>query len=569
MNNKTEEGLKRIVQDYEYETTGIPQRLDHVLYDGYAQGLAQAERNQALFDVQTEEIVELTKKNIRNATYEQLKQNYFDYNKLYNGAVRSLRSKIAFFRFLVWLFGLGSLGSACLGIGTCFFDSAETVPELLKPFYEGGGMLGMILFFVFGVIWWILYAIYSHRGDPEISGMSGRYLQILGVVENKLRSKKFVTRFKSDPDFSFLNEDDYDEDEDEEELYEDELGNYYADDDPENPKNQKADSRTINEKYGFYSNDTNLGKTINKEYCKDKENKKTSRIILAIIPIIILVGVIFSINLNSIFPKANNSKENIETNNLIENKENEQENTKVIDYITENGKEFNINALELDNITEQIESSSNLNNKETENTSAMNKNTNNITSSNNNNYTNNNNSNNNNDTNTTLEQIKLPNLVDLTVAEAINKLKSLGLEYSITSNTKQVAFDNPNAGKSIITNIIDKKDYYSQYDRVYLEANQYSESGISIYFVINTKELVNYVKVYVDDKKYSAYYFPNMSSETFYAKGRKSVNIKIVLNNYSENIEIYNKNINLYEANKTVSEDGYTYIDIGTIDYKP
>lgn len=346
MNNKTEEGLKRMVQDYEYETTGIPQRLDHVLYDGYAQGLAQAERNQALFDAQTEEIVELTKKNIRNATYEQLKQNYFDYNKLYNGAVRSLRSKIAFFRFLVWLFGLGSLGSLCLGIGSCFFDSAETVPELLKPFYEGGGMLGMILFFVFGVIWWILYAIYSHRGDPEISGMSGRYLQIIGVIENKLRSKKFVTRFKSDPDFSFLNEE---EEDDEEELYEDELGNYYADDDPENPKNQKADRGTINEKYEFYSNDLNLDKTINKEYCKVKDKKnKTSRIILAIIPIIILVGVIFSISLNSIYPKANNSKENMETNSLIENNKEKE----YYDFIDTN--DFKDNNV-IDNITEQKE----------------------------------------------------------------------------------------------------------------------------------------------------------------------------------------------------------------------
>ena len=176
--------------------------------------------------------------------------------------------------------------------------------------------------------------------------------------------------------------------------------------------------------------------------------------------------------------------------------------------------------------------------------------------------------NNNSTQNTTIEQIKLPNLVDLTETEAINKLESLGLEYSITRNTKQVSFDNPNAGKSIVTNIIDKKDYYSQYDRVHLEVNQYQESGISIGFIINTKELVNYVKVYVDNKEYSAHYFPNMSSETFYSNGRKSVNVKIVLNNYSENIEIYNKNINLYEANKTVSDNGHTSIDIGTIDYK-
>ncbi|MCI8655776.1 MAG: hypothetical protein HFJ48_08000 [Clostridia bacterium] len=157
----------------------------------------------------------------------------------------------------------------------------------------------------------------------------------------------------------------------------------------------------------------------------------------------------------------------------------------------------------------------------------------------------------------------------MTKEEAINKLESLRLEYSITENTKHVAFDDSNVGKSIITNIIDKKDYYSQYDRVYLEVDQYEESGIIIHFIINTKELVNHVKVYVDNKEYSAYYFPNMSSETFYANGRKSVNIKIVLNNYFENFEIYNNNINLNEANKTVSDYGQTYIDIGTIDYEP
>lgn len=271
LDKQTEERIKMMTQDYEWQTRGIPNRLDQVLYDGYTKGLANAERQQARFDAQTKEIVEATKKNIRNATYEQLKQNYKDYTKLYNRAVRSLRNRIAFVRLLVWLFGLGSLGSAALGIGSCFFDSADAVPELIKPFYDSAGMLGMILFVAFGVIWWILYAIYSNRGDPEYSGMAGRYLDILDVIERKLQSKKFVKQFKSDPYFRDLNEDEEDDDDEEdEELYEDELGNYYADDDPENPKNQKVDKRLSKDKYGFDSNDTNLDKAIKiKEYCEE------------------------------------------------------------------------------------------------------------------------------------------------------------------------------------------------------------------------------------------------------------------------------------------------------------
>lgn len=272
LDKQTEERIKMMTQDYEWQTRGIPNRLDQVLYDGYTKGLANAERQQARFDAQTKEIVEATKKNIRNATYEQLKQNYKDYTKLYNKAVRSLRSKIAFVRFLVWLFGLGSLGSAALGIGSCFYDSVEDMPELIRLFSDGGGIYGIIGFFIFGVLWWITYAIYSNRGDPEYSGMAGRYLDILDVIERKLQSKKFVKQFKSDPYFRDLNDynEEDDDDEEDEELYEDELGNYYADNDPENPKNQKVDKISSKDKYGFDNNDTNLDKAIKiKEYCEE------------------------------------------------------------------------------------------------------------------------------------------------------------------------------------------------------------------------------------------------------------------------------------------------------------
>lgn len=270
LDKQTEERIKMMTQDYEWQTRGIPNRLDQVLYDGYTQGIAKASRDQALFDAQTEEIVKQTKKNIRNATYEQLKQNYKDYTKFYNRAVRSLRSKIAFVRLIMWLFGLASLGSIALGIGSCFFE-VQDIPELIRPLCDGGGILCMILFFVFGVLWWITYAIYSNRGDPEYSGMAGRYLDILDVIERKLQSKKFVKQFKSDPYFKFLNEDEEDDDDEEdEELYEDELGNYYADDDPENPKNQKIDKRLSKDKYGFDESDTNLDKAIKiKEYCEE------------------------------------------------------------------------------------------------------------------------------------------------------------------------------------------------------------------------------------------------------------------------------------------------------------
>lgn len=508
MDNKTEENLKRMLEDYKYETTGVPQRLEHSISEGIQRGLERAEEMQRIRENSMNNMYYETLENFANVSYKGLKELYIDYNNQVMEIAKTNRKAIKKYRINTIVILIITILVAC---GT--LASTTTVSSDISMVVFGCGLVAAFL---------------------------------LGCVSLGRIINCFMTPLSS-AEFALNNSI--------------ECGC------------RQACKDLILEKHSEeYENDNsfNFEESELEEAIREDKKNKTSRIILAIIPIIILIGVIFSISLNSIYLKANNSKANIETNSSIANKENEQENTKIKNYIAENGKEFNINALELDNITEQIESSSNLNNRETENPSTINQNTNN---NNNNNNTNNNTStntdNNNNNTNTTLEQIKLPNLVNLTEAEAINKLKSLGLEYSITRNTKQVAFDNPNAGKSIVTNIIDKKDYYSQYDRVYLEVNQYQESGISIGFIINTKELVNHVKVYVDNKEYSAYYFPNMSSETFYAKGRKHVNIKIVLNNYSENIEIYNKNINLYEANKTVSDDGYTYIDIGTIDYKP
>ena len=271
LDKETEARIKMMAEDYEFQTRGIPQRLDHVLYAGLERGLQEVDKKEALFNAQTEEIVKTVKKSIRNSTYEQLKQIYFDYDKLYNKAVEDNRSSIKFKRFLMWLFGLASIGSPLLGIATCFFDYT-TIPEFLKPFSDGGGILMIIPCIIFGIIWWIFYSASLMWGDPELSGMAGRYARILNAVENKLNSKKFVKIFNSDPDFKFLQDYDEDDYDDEEELYEDELGNYYADDDPENPKNQKEDNRPYEEKYGFTDTDTNLDKAMKiKKYCEEND----------------------------------------------------------------------------------------------------------------------------------------------------------------------------------------------------------------------------------------------------------------------------------------------------------
>lgn len=279
MDNKTEEGLKRMVQDYEYETTGIPQRLDHALYEGLNRELETAHKKDMQFLEETNAITKQLAKDIRNLKYEELKQMHIDYTKLYDNAVKHNRKRLSIFRLFVWIFGLLALGSVALGIGSCFFDSADTVPELMKPFYESSGILGMILFVIFGVIWWILYAIYTNMGEPENSGMAYRYSNMIGVIENKVQTKKFYEKSKSDTYFAFL----YDwenDDKDEEELYEDEMGNYYADDDPENPKNKKKDNTIIDEKYGFTASDENLDKAIKiKEYC-ERNNKIFSAVLI-------------------------------------------------------------------------------------------------------------------------------------------------------------------------------------------------------------------------------------------------------------------------------------------------
>ncbi len=93
MDNKTEEGLKRMVQDYEYETTGIPQRLDHVLMAGLERGLAQADLKEHQIDIQVETVVKSAKQVAKKATYENLKKIFFDYEKMYNDAVKENKVK--------------------------------------------------------------------------------------------------------------------------------------------------------------------------------------------------------------------------------------------------------------------------------------------------------------------------------------------------------------------------------------------------------------------------------------------------------------------------------------------
>lgn len=210
MDNKTEEGLKRMVQDYEYETTGIPQRLDHVLMAGLERGLAQADLKEQQIDIQVETVVKSAKQVAKKATYENLKKIFFDYEKMYDDAVKENKVKnkkgTKSKKIIKNIFGLASLGSLALGISMCFFEG-DNVPAILSPFKDGGDMLFMFAFVVFGVVWWILQATTSLSGrDSEYSGEARIYQNAMHVILEEGLEKRFEDRFYKDKDFHEYND---------------------------------------------------------------------------------------------------------------------------------------------------------------------------------------------------------------------------------------------------------------------------------------------------------------------------------------------------------------------------
>ncbi|MCI8655777.1 MAG: hypothetical protein HFJ48_08005 [Clostridia bacterium] len=297
MDKKTEESLKRMMQDYEYETTGIPQRLDHVLMSGLEKGLAQADLKEQQIDIQVEAVINSAKQVAEKATYENLKKIFFDYDKMYNEAVKHNKKELGIKRGLKNIFGLASLFCIIFPVSMLLIDDK----------FAGSDIIFMVLFFIFGIIWWIFQAASLTWGDPEYSGNAKIYQNAMHTILNEGLEKRFEDRFYKDKDFHEYNDMDiFDENELEEPIRE-----------------------------------------------NKKKIKKTSIILLAIISIIILVGIIFSISLNSTSPKANNSQENIETNNQIgNNKEIESDDSTDINDSTHNLTESENNNV-IDNVTEQ------------------------------------------------------------------------------------------------------------------------------------------------------------------------------------------------------------------------
>ena len=226
-----------------------------------------------------------------------------------------------------------------------------------------------------------------------------------------------------------------------------------------------------------------------------KKINKTSRIILAIIPIIILVGVIFSISLNSIYPKDNNSKENMETSSLIENNK-EKEYYNFID--TNDFKDNNV----IDNITLQTETLYNSNNTENKSTS-----TNTMTSSNNNN---NRNTNTNTNSKPKKETIEMPYFqMGYELKEYTDDLDKLGIKYKIVKKSNLDYEDNTvisvehngeniEKGTTITITVADNVyDLGVRFDTYYLleladiSAKDYENKTINVKVDVNGKNVFN------------------------------------------------------------------------------
>ena len=80
MDYKTEENLKRMLEDYKYETTGVPQRLEHSISEGIQRGLERAERMQQIREDSMNNMYYESLETFADVSYNGLKELYTNFN---------------------------------------------------------------------------------------------------------------------------------------------------------------------------------------------------------------------------------------------------------------------------------------------------------------------------------------------------------------------------------------------------------------------------------------------------------------------------------------------------------
>lgn len=137
MDNKTGENLKRMLEDYKYETTGVPQRLEHSISEGIQRGLERAEEMNRIRENSMNNMYYETLENFADVSYKGLKELYIDYNNQVMEIAKTNRVAIKKYRINTIVILIITILVLC----ATFASTSIVEDDTLSMLFVGGGLV--------------------------------------------------------------------------------------------------------------------------------------------------------------------------------------------------------------------------------------------------------------------------------------------------------------------------------------------------------------------------------------------------------------------------------------------
>ena len=227
LDKQTEERIKMMAQDYEYQTRGVPQRLDHWVNEVVV-NVENAKRQQqyvtekriAYIQAEAEQVA----KDIRNYSLKELKGEHLGYSTIYNAKIEEREKEMNKFSKRKKTSAILTL----VGFVICLISISANSSIIMS--------LSLLVCYIAGIVVLTSSLAYRKAKDKDITqedNLDGYRLRLLmGVIENKVyRDKKFANEIKYDEYWKSRCPENLKRQLEEEKLQLDESGTYYLSDD--------------------------------------------------------------------------------------------------------------------------------------------------------------------------------------------------------------------------------------------------------------------------------------------------------------------------------------------------
>lgn len=225
LDKQTEERIKMMTQDYEYQTRGIPQRLDHWVNEVVVNVENAKRQQQSVTDKRVAYIqaeAEQVAKDIRNYSLKELKGEHIGYTTIYNAKIEEREKEMNKFSKRMKISAIVTL------VGFVIF--------LISTSANSPMFLSLLICCIAGIVATTSSSAYRKAKYTDITqedNIDGYRLRLLmGVIENKVyRDKKFANEIKYDEYWKSRCPENLKRQLEEEKLQLDESGTYYLSDD--------------------------------------------------------------------------------------------------------------------------------------------------------------------------------------------------------------------------------------------------------------------------------------------------------------------------------------------------